>query len=625
MGICTTLVERQARAVAPALVLTSSSLAERVRFDSSDNVTVRDYDADIVIWKEQADCSALHEFADALYRLSELAGKESGLTYHNLPVLKLLEPRWLDPLFSSILVYANMFSSVLDKTRPPSVRVLGGFSEIERLAADIASAKAIPVSGARFRWWLRALSELMCEGVVDQVESYRAMVRRDLRELPGKANMSAYDRLARPPVLFVANINRTLERLRAALPTIQGRAEFEPCVLASSRVTLVEALKAQGLPCSYTRDWLSANEGRQLVEQAGNRALTGWRYLQSQATALLPHSWQGVRIYSYAEPLLQAACLEGSCRAVIVAEIAKRVIDRCKPVLVVNFEDGELNRAVTLLCQQRGIPTLAYHNLSPGSYVGLVRYTQEWVAVAGPWLYRSYSTKQRYTPDRIRIVGDTLTDSVATASRGKARETICRTLNLSAMHPILVLLSAYPACPITVTDIWLGFKRMFRAARQIQGSQVVVKAHPLQSVETVKQWMSAWDCSGVLVHDCDLLELCLAADLVCTISTTTAVWQPMLARTPVVYVQPRDALGQLDQVGFDYLKGKGVVHISPEEDPAPAFERLIFDSSTRQAQIERGLAHASEHVGPLDGESSSRLVRWMNEIIGSCSRTERTA
>ena len=128
--------------------------------------------------------------------------------------------------------------------------------------------------------------------------------------------------------------------------------------------------------------------------------------------------------------------------------------------------------------------------------------------------------------------------------------------------------------------------------------------------------MAEWGCSSLVVQEWDLLELCLAADLVC-VPVTSAMWQAMLARTPVVCIQPRARLEQYDQLGIDYLKGKGIIHISPEEDPVPIFKKLLFDPSARQAQIERGLIHVTEHVGPLDGCSSQRLAQWMVEIIQS--------
>jgi len=612
-------IEKHAIASRPSLVLSSSSISERLDFGDSEDIHVRNYDNDLIKCMNQADYRPLHEFAVSLYRFSEAAGPDSGLIYKGLPLLKILECRWLDPLFNTILVYGDIFKAVLEEEHPLSAHILSSSSDIRYLTSEIASAKGISVSRPS-SFLTQVLLGLVRLRGTNHFKTYRQMINRELSELPAEAHLATFDGISSHSVLFVGRINRTVERLAALLPALKCRDDFEPCMLASSRVTLLEKLKAAGLVCSYTREWLSANEGHKIVNRIGKMASKGWRRIRSEAARALPHTWHGVPIYKCAESLLEAACLEGNQYAALMAEIAARVVDRCRPSIVVNFEDQDLNRAITLLCQQHGIPTLAYYALSPGNYSGLVRRSQEWMAVSGRWLHENFSTQ--YPSDKIRIVGDTLADRMKTVSGESTRIAVCNTLGLPPQKPLLVLMSTWVAAAITMNDIRILFERNFQAASQIQDLQVIVKVHPLQSLDSVKRWMASCGICGVLVQDFDLLELCLAADLV-SVPMTAAVWIPMLARTPVVCIQPRATIQRFEQLGYDYLKGKGIVYISPEEDPVPIFRKFLFDPSARQAQIERGLAHVEEHMGPLDGNSSQRLIDFMTEIIKTANR--RTA
>jgi hypothetical protein len=603
------MIKRQVRAVNSDVVFTFGAIANRLRFSSSNNIEARDLDVEVYPYASHANYLPLHQFADALYRLSELAGPEGGLSYHDLPILKLLEIRWLEPLFIGLLVYGDIIGRVLEETHPARIRTIGK-SALVSLIADIAHSRGVPVSACPLPWYAHHLHKNIDGGSV----LYQEMAQHDLSALPVRADTSAFDRVGSPRILFIGGFNRTVERLRAALMQIKAHCESEIYLLAWRRVTLTETLKGQGMACSYVNDWLSEGEGRRLIERAGVWGREGWRIIQSVAATELPHTWQRIRIYPYAEPFLRATCLEGIKRAVFVAEVANRVINHCRPNLVVTFEDWELMRAITLLSRQRGIPTLTYYNLSNNIYSGLIRRTQEWMAVSGKILYNAFLPQ--YPPDHIRIIGDTLADRILTASRNEVRAKICSELSLSKHQPLVVLLSTYPTIPITLDDIRILFQRTFHAARQIRRIQVVIKAHPGQSLKSVRQWMAAWNCSGTLVQDCDLLDLCLAADLV-SAPITTAVWQAMLARTPVVSIQPRALLEQFENMGFDYLKGKGIVYIPPESDPVPIFEKLLFDTGSRQAQIERGLLHVSEHIGPADGHAAHRLAQFIAEIMQS--------
>ena len=605
-------VRRLSRKAPPVGVLTGTDLAARLG-PAIGAAVVRDWDTDSETWLNRAAFGVLHDFTDRLCALTAPAGAVDGLAFHGVPALKVLETRWLDALFSTLLVYGDVVSAAMDELRPDSLHLLTGESAIESLGAMIARSKGIRVTrgGAWSAPPLRALTRLASP---DYGDPYRSMVRRELAELPDEADTSAFEQVDRPLVLFVGSVNRTVERLLAAMPAISSRLDCRVGLMATSRVTLADRLREAGVICSPTHAWLNARDGAEIVDRARVRGKNVWHSLATHADALSTVTWQGAPIYPSAAPLVKAVCTDGAPRAAMITEIAARVIEKARPAVLVNFEDGDINRAFTYICRERKIPTLAYYTLSPDSCSGLIRRSQEWLAVCGSYLQRSFSPQ--FPPDRIRIVGDSLTDRVALLSKDEARRKLCSRLGLNADRPIIVLFSTYPNSHMRLSDLRVLFERCFAGARQIPGAQVVVKGHPLQSLDSVEAWMRDWDCRAPLIQDWDTLELSLAADLVCA-PLTAAVWMAMMAGTPVVSIQPREILEQFEDLGYDFLKGKGVRYIDPSEDPTPVFTELLFDPAARQAQIARGTVHVSEHVGPLDGQASHRFADFLADVLAS--------
>lgn len=567
------------------------------------------YETESVAEWNNVDFSSLHSFLDELYSISAELGPEYGLMHEGIPLLSLIEMRWVDPFFSNTLIHINTIRKVIDNENPDMVRVIGQ-SPIVNMAMDLARRKKIRFSQGKgvfaLPWGLISKR--------NSIPPYRSLSHGMLKRSPHRAENGIFaESKRRPRVLFIGWLDRTVDRLAVALPALRQGLDADFYLVAEKRVSLTEDLRRAGVVCSYTDQWMDRKDGAALMRNVERASRKGWDQLKRHARSRLGQSWYGVPIFPYAEPVLKCSCLDGGRLSVYFVEIAKRVVERCQPDLVVCFEDWELPKAVTLICRQKKIPTVAYYVLSNNTYCGLVRRSQEWMAVAGDVIYRGF--QEQYAEGHIRMVGDTLVDRAVVSSKEEARHKVCSDLRLSFEKPIVLLISSYASAPVTMRDMEDIFKKTAQAAAAIQGAQVVVKTHPGQPTKDVKEWMRSWGCKGQVVDNYNLFSLCQAADIV-SAPITTAVLQAMLAKTPVVSIQRRELLEKFKGMGYDYLENKGVVPISPDEDPSPVFKKLLFDHDFREAQIQRGLRHVQEHMGPIDGNATSRLISFLNEITG---------
>lgn len=595
------------------LILTGMGTASVLR---ANGLKVLEYSSGLVERLENGDFEAIHDFADALFDVCTEGGKELGLIQGQAPVLKLLEINWIEPLYTRLLYYAQAVSDSLDTYPISRLSVGSSQSDVERIGLACARSLGLATSSADYGY-ARLLSFLMGPRWPQTREGLREATDHCV-DVFSSGLSSGSSRSGRPRVICLARMDRSVARLESVLGNTTVLEEFDLHVVADRRVSLVQSLGSLGASCTYYGDWLNRREARQIVRSNRARLRDGWRYIDRRSSRF-PHQYQGVTIYPYARKLLRIVTEESGPAAAVECEMARRVMTKLEPSLVVNFEDASANRAMAYAAQEKGIPVLGYYPLSPAKYAGLLRRSPDWLAVPGGSLANSYAggahTFNKYSgEDRLRIVGDTLTDRKVSRSPTEIRRRVRHDLGLDQDRFLLALVTRpaiYPAQP--ESSIEQMFLRTFRAVRAIPGLQVIVKAHPLQSVAELKSMMSKLGCEACVVQNTGLLEVCAASDLV-SIAITSAVWEAMLAPTPIVSVVP-DRYVDAQASFYGYREGGGVVHIGEDEDPTPVFEALLFDKDARACQLERAAAHVQEHVGPLDGRASQRFHDLLTEIL----------
>ncbi|MBL7196743.1 MAG: hypothetical protein ISS47_01440 [Candidatus Omnitrophica bacterium] len=600
------------------IVFAPDSIANKISL--SNNVEIRCYTWEQLPIVNRINYKPLHEFSDALVRISSQAGPDSGLLYGGLSIFQILEILWIEPLLNNFSFYLQMFSEVLQKRDVSQVKIVSMRQEMKHLIMSLAKAKGIPSKREYFSLGGKIMSLLEHPLLPSLEDNFNFSLKLFLSEMKKTIRTTAYDKIKKPRVLFIGYKERTLRRLQAALPVLLSRVEFEPCLLAGSRsynsktTAVIEELQQSGLRCSWIPDWISLSEAKKLLRESKRHLIKGWDYIESRSKSDLAHDFLGVQIFPYAKRMLKSICINGGCYASLLAEIASRLVARCRPSLVVNFEDWGINRAVTLKCRQYGIPNLAYYNLSPNLYTGLVRRLPEWIAVSGKVLYDEHLINAKRDPERLIIVGDTLSDKIKSFSHEEARIKVCQAFGLSKEKKIVVVLSARAQAFWPQANLENYYRKIFQAIRNLKDIQAIIKVHPQHSIRHTEIDLMKLKCrADAITQDYDLTELSLAADLVCFAFSTGGTY-PMMVGTSAVTIQPRNMVKAFDELS-GFVSGGGAVLVMDDEDATSVFRKLLYDSTARQEQIERARKFVTRHCGSLDGFSSQRLANLIVRII----------
>ena len=592
-------------------VVANDAVAEAAR-GVIDPANVEGYERDLLLDVETSDYTPLHQFADALDDLSAQLDRsgQGGFHHRGISLVKIHEIRWIWPI-----AYTCSFARLcLDWITSSKARRLTALGWTTKLPAAIYAARRVQV---RIGPVARAFASLS-----DQLE-YRAHATFVGNIVPHWMEQASLDRSVpvmpyptdKPAIVVVANFDRTLERLERLVPELQA-ADYTLHVVATRRLPSLDRLRAQGVDCTLAKDWLTPQDMRTITKEGTAKGKAWWQAVTRAAAAGRLAQTQGeIEIFDNARHVLRAHFLHGGPACMFAVEVAARVLDTYKPQLILNFEDWDLNRALSLMARQRNIPSLAYYCLSAPGHAALVRRTQDWMATSGENLRKAFV--HQFAPGHIRVLGDPLVRPIEHRVDAEARRALRQQLGLHPDKPLIVLMGSYPTVGLTLDDLKTVFQRTVRAAALIGNVQVIVKSHPAQTAEQVKQWCVAWDCGDIpVVKDVSLFDLCEAAELA-SVPVTSGVHQALMAGIPVVCLQSRQSILPFESMGFDYLTGKGVVHVPVELDAAPVVARLLFDAEARKQQIAQGFQHVEEHSGPADNLCGQRLVAFIADILAA--------
>lgn len=562
------------------------------------------YDGPLVEEVERYDYSRLHEYVDHLERKSNvLAESGRGFSYKGISLIKVQEIRWIWPSTYAI-AFTRLTRQAIRRVDATRFNAAGINSY---LPSAILAAEAAGISvgfGTRLAGWISSRFEAFTlrRFLRSILVEFRGETRHRLPRVGAKLD-------ARKRLLVIGNFDRTIERLEKLLPKL-AEAGYSVHAVCLPRIKRVPELRAAGVSCSYVSQWISDAESAALVKRA--RKL-GRDWSQVAKDQLQDCGDEGIGFSKVVGLVLKTHFTAGAPAAMYAAEVATRVMDEIQPDVVLNFEDWEFNRTISLLAESRGVPTLAYYCLSATGHAEMVRRTQSWMAVAGENLRNSFA--HQYAGNRIRIVGDPLALGGVSRLTSSDRRRLRESHGIEPDCPVILLLSTYPTFGLGLEDIEIYFKRTFAAVRHIAGARVIVKAHPAQPVPEVEGWLKAWGIEDApVVREAVLSDLCEAADLI-SVPISSAVHQAMMSSSPVVCLMREQTVSTFESMGYDYLSGKGVRFIPPDESAASVFKSLLFDPVARKEQLERAKLHVVEHVGPLDGEAPDRFATFLDDIL----------
>jgi hypothetical protein len=556
-------------------------------------------------YKNHANFSLLHQFVDAVIKESEGRGHGDLFVHKGVPLLKVVEPRWIDPLFNQILWRLDFCADYISsRPRPDRVAVFAGRQIAPSIKKFFALAGVRRAAGdpvIDFLLWLHSgISSLSLSLQVHGMSKRNAWMGQSKH-----ANFSNWGQetgLRR--ILFIGTIDRTVARLREIAPLLITKG-YEVYLVANARITLAAELRSLGVKVAFLGDF---------YPKINNKPLSGKKRKSSRsavkdivnATQGRQFKYQGIELGALASEYLYDAICRFRNAAIDSVDIADHVLDLIQPHLVVTFEENEFPRAITFLAKVRSIPSATLLLLSPAWYPGLLRREQNEIWVSGDVLKRLFCPWS--DGRKVTVIGDPLVDRARDRRVAFDKDEFCVTHDIPLGGGLFGVLSTWPDySSVTLEDIktLLCTASMYAVAL---GKVLIVKCHPMQEADQVKRWMRHWRCDGVVISNCDLIDFSMACDVV-FVPSTTAIWQVMLAGTPIVSFQHPPTDLDSGPFGMGYGTERGVVQLSAESPQFDLVSALASpDSTLRAEQIMRGFKHVSEHVGPLDGNAVKRFV-----------------
>jgi CDP-glycerol glycerophosphotransferase (TagB/SpsB family) len=151
--------------------------------------------------------------------------------------------------------------------------------------------------------------------------------------------------------------------------------------------------------------------------------------------------------------------------------------------------------------------------------------------------------------------------------------------------------------------------------RSGSAAQVILKVHPNENVELVRQQARAWGWPDVPVtQEYDIHRLFAAADAAVMVTSMAGV-EAMTLGCPVLAVQ----MAGKDYGGgymFPYVTEGAVERVDIGDVPGfgRALDRVLLDDHARADLVKRGFGFAVRYIHPVDGALASRFLGVVGEI-----------
>ena len=610
-------VERES-ARGPLTLLTARQLLGGSRLPSG--VTVRYYDEE----SYKVDSRALGEATASLVADSWPGAEEAPeLRYRGVWLPDLLTISRSIVLRMELVEPLGILDRVCGEIEPDRVVVLSGASIPERLARLMAELRGIPsrVAG-RSMILSRALAAAL-RALYPREERVRLRELRDFRREPVvPLSVSGGERVlcvtCRPRHHAVVDPLLLALRAGSVEGVVVAAANPEPAFGRS-----VERLRESGFPAAYLTDYLPPEEARDIVRRYRPVLARTWSRIGADATRSRRLGVRGVPLAAIARPFLRDSITRSLLSAVLVQEAAFRALEAIRPTAVLITSTRRLaERALAFAADQQGIPRVLF---SGALMLGRDRYpffdVADRMLVIGDHLKGQLMDEERIKPERISVVGDPRSNAARLVPRVDARRAVVEAFGLDPARPVLIFASKYVSFLFSAAEKEAYYRTVIDGLEQSGcGAQVILKVHPNENVDLVREQARQWGWPKVPVtQEYDIHKLFAAADAAVMVTSMAGV-EAMALGCPVIAVQ----MAGKDYDGgymFPYVRAGAVerVDIGDGRAFARALDRTLLDDGARADLVKRGFDFAKRYIHPVDGALASRFLAVVGEI-----RRERT-
>jgi hypothetical protein len=265
-------------------------------------------------------------------------------------------------------------------------------------------------------------------------------------------------------------------------------------------------------------------------------------------------------------------------------------------------------------CNQKDIPTFFhYYNaaLSPIVYKLLLESFQPKVWLLGG--KKQLEFFKRVDPARnYQVTGDMFADTIVKCDKEAIRKVIKDKFNIRGEEKVVVLVSSYIVADFTIERKKMLFQSVALSAAQLD-MQLVVKAHPNESLETLLSEMDSWDVKAPIFQTESIRDVFIAADVVC-MYFSEAAQQAMLVGVPVISLIPEEMVDDFDK-HWNYYSSGAVEHVPLGSSPLSAIKGIVFDESIRAKLLTKASDYTMGVLGKNDGNNASRFAEKVQTFI----------
>jgi len=354
------------------------------------------------------------------------------------------------------------------------------------------------------------------------------------------------------------------------------------------------------------------------VRRATRKVRTFWRSLRNSPAAHEAFSHRGVSFLDLSGRDLAATLLLQLPWAVRCCEEMSEALARLQPALLVLYaESSGWGRAALAACRSRGVRSLALqHGILYPRYYSYLHAADEGdcprpdqTAVFGEAAKRFLVGAGHYAPSSLVVTGSPKFDELQALPGRLDRDALRRRWGVGSEHQLLLVASRFHGIRQTHQAIGSAFPALLQALQRLPSVRLVVKPHPAESAEPYSRALQdAALAARVAPPQAELLELLVAADVLCTVESLAAVEALVLGRPVLVLNMPTN-LAEMVEQGMALGVAAGC-------DPEQALRRLLFDAATRAA-LERARGRYLQDVAHgVDGRATERILGLIKEATG---------
>lgn len=512
-----------------------------------------------------------------------------------------------------VLEYLSAVERVLDEVKPEHVISITGASIPERLAEAFAADRGIPTTRA-----LRFPASLVVARVWQALHG-RAE-RRRLRVLLTQPRRRVGAPAGGPRIAFAVCQARHLDMVAPLAESLRA-AGVTPVVLASTvegteMETRLRGLTSRGVLWAYFTDYLSSRAARRLARESRPLVRRLLDRLDQDPTRRAQARHGTVDLAPTIAPFGRQTVRWSLLSARLYLEASLRALDALRPDAVIVVSDRRFpERALALAARARSIPTLLFWG---GSLLGRDRINlfdiADRIMVMGDHV-RDGLVAQGIDARRVAVVGDPRANGARLVPLDRLRRDVRLDFGLAENAPLVVVVSKYASVLFSAAEKAAFYRTVIDAVRHLDAVPVVVKAHPNENLELLRDQLLTWGWPDArLTQSYDIHRLFRAADAAIMVTSMAGI-EAMAMDCPVVAVQTRgkDFEGKYMP---PYVTEGAAEHVAAGDPAALAatLRRLLTDPVARAALIARGRRFATRYVRPADGTLADRLLACLAEV-----------